>query len=372
MMISQSSNKSGGSEGDFFRILKHLKNKYYIISVFPDGNRDNMFKNYSDEYLIIPDKIFPFDKFSFKGYYFYLKFSYKKFFILYPFLKKLKKDVDICFVNSSVCVIEMILLNILRIPYVISIKEVIEPALARFIIYKFVIGNARKVIVISEYLKTLYTKVNKNDSPVIIRSAIDGDLLGELKQQMLKDAKINRNNFVIINIGVIHPLKNQMLLLKSLSNINNDISMKVKFIGPIRDLKYYNTLVEYTNKFIPKTIEVSFTNDMENKDVLKEIFNSHCVVITSKKEGMSLVFAEALFMEKPVISTKVGVMPEIIVDGENGFLINDDDYSRLSECLNVIENDRDLFRDKLFGMQSNNFDLNYYNAKHEEVIVSNC
>jgi len=42
--------------------------------------------------------------------------------------------------------------------------------------------------------------------------------------------------------------------------------------------------------------------------------------ITSVHEGFGLVLVEAMAAERPVVATRAGAMPEIVVDGETGFL----------------------------------------------------
>lgn len=62
--------------------------------------------------------------------------------------------------------------------------------------------------------------------------------------------------------------------------------------------------------------------------------------LPSVDEVFGLVFIEAMAMEKIVVGTRSGALPEIVADGENGYLIEPDDDRQLAELLlNIFELD---------------------------------
>lgn len=78
-------------------------------------------------------------------------------------------------------------------------------------------------------------------------------------------------------------------------------------------------------------------------------------LITSSNEGLPQVIYESFYHMVPVISTNVAGIPEVIINGENGFLSDAYDFKALGEqVLNLVE-DQDLAlkfaqlsREKLF------------------------
>tara|TARA_Y100000996_G_scaffold10601_1_gene8637 strand:- start:624 stop:1676 length:1053 start_codon:yes stop_codon:yes gene_type:complete len=52
-----------------------------------------------------------------------------------------------------------------------------------------------------------------------------------------------------------------------------------------------------------------------------------------------LTLLEAQLMKKPVIATNVGGIPELMINNENGFLIEKKDSKKFIECLEIIFND---------------------------------
>jgi glycosyltransferase involved in cell wall biosynthesis len=74
-----------------------------------------------------------------------------------------------------------------------------------------------------------------------------------------------------------------------------------------------------------------------------------------------LTLLEAQLMEKPVIATNVGGIPELIEDGKNGFLIEKGDYQELINKINLILNDPAL--GKLLGKTGKDYVSNNFNWK---------
>ena len=82
-----------------------------------------------------------------------------------------------------------------------------------------------------------------------------------------------------------------------------------------------------------------FTNDVE----MTSIWQNQLREITGKKvlnEGMPLVILEAMAASKPVVATKVGGIPEIIIDGKTGYLVPPYDVHRLAGAIIQLSNDR--------------------------------
>ena len=59
-------------------------------------------------------------------------------------------------------------------------------------------------------------------------------------------------------------------------------------------------------------------------------------VVSSYYESFCLVILESLACGTPVVSTKVGVAPAVIRDGENGYLVNDNSPENLADGLAAV------------------------------------
>ena len=61
-----------------------------------------------------------------------------------------------------------------------------------------------------------------------------------------------------------------------------------------------------------------------HRDPIPFLWASDVLVLPSAYEANALVVLEALACGLPVVSTRVGFAPDIVVDGENGFLVERD------------------------------------------------
>jgi glycosyltransferase involved in cell wall biosynthesis len=69
------------------------------------------------------------------------------------------------------------------------------------------------------------------------------------------------------------------------------------------------------------------------KDVGGLIFSMDIFVFPSIWEGFGLALIQAMACGRPVISTKTGIAPEIIVSGENGILVTAGNPDELSDAV---------------------------------------
>jgi glycosyltransferase involved in cell wall biosynthesis len=66
------------------------------------------------------------------------------------------------------------------------------------------------------------------------------------------------------------------------------------------------------------------------------------VTLPSRSEGFGRVLVEAACLEKPVVASRVGGTPEVVVDGETGLLVAPDDPAALADALNRLLGDPGL------------------------------
>lgn len=77
-------------------------------------------------------------------------------------------------------------------------------------------------------------------------------------------------------------------------------------------------------------------------DVSEIISTFDVAVLPSFFEGMGRVLLEAMAMEKPVVASRVGGIPDLLEHGINGFLVRPGNVEELTEALKKILTDRRL------------------------------
>ncbi|MCB0698568.1 MAG: glycosyltransferase family 4 protein [Chitinophagales bacterium] len=78
---------------------------------------------------------------------------------------------------------------------------------------------------------------------------------------------------------------------------------------------------------------VTIINRLPHDEVLTQIENADVLLLTSVEEGIANVVLEAMGIGTPVITTNVGGMSEVIVDGESGYLVPARDVSSITTTL---------------------------------------
>ena len=80
------------------------------------------------------------------------------------------------------------------------------------------------------------------------------------------------------------------------------------------------------------------------RDVPDLLAAADLLVMSSRWEGLGLVFLEAMNASLPVVATGVGGVPEVVLDGDTGLLVEPGDPEALSAAIISLLDDPDLAR----------------------------
>lgn len=179
------------------------------------------------------------------------------------------------------------------------------------------------------------TKVERIHSTGIDINKFQRKLTLEEKEKIKQELKINKNDFIILNIGELNKNKNQIMQLKAIKKLveegYNDIKLFICGNGQLKK-EYENFINE--NNLKKNIILLGYRTDI-NK--LLQIVD--CVVSTSLREGLGINILEAMASGVPIIATKNRGHNELIENGKNGYLTEKKDINKLLEkVLQVKEN----------------------------------
>jgi glycosyltransferase involved in cell wall biosynthesis len=82
----------------------------------------------------------------------------------------------------------------------------------------------------------------------------------------------------------------------------------------------------------------------ERDDVRDLLADADIFVLSSVSEGLPVSVLEAMAAELPVVASRVGGVPELVADGENGFLVPPGNPDELAAAVGRLVEDRDLRR----------------------------
>jgi len=200
-----------------------------------------------------------------------------------------------------------------------------------------------KMIFISQPLVDWALKdgVVKQDKIVKIYSGIDLDqfrpLTDDERDSARKKWNIGENDSVIGIVSKLWEGKGHEVLIETFGEIKNEIKGAMLII--VGEGYLENNLRDLVNR-LGLTDSVLFTGFQA--DIPEIIASFDIAVLPSFFEGMGRVLLEAMAMEKPVVASRVGGIPDLVKDGINGFLTTPGDTKGLAEALKKLLNDKKL------------------------------
>lgn len=154
----------------------------------------------------------------------------------------------------------------------------------------------------------------------------------------LEKSKLDNNNeaVILITVANFYPAKAHSIIIEVAQYLAK-MGYKYKWYligkGPLA-----STIKEEVKaKNLGENI--IFTGYLSSRGVKDYLSQSNIFILPSFKEGMPLAVLEAMNASLPVIVTRVGALPDFIVDGENGFLVKPNNVQELvKKIVKLIEN----------------------------------
>jgi len=151
---------------------------------------------------------------------------------------------------------------------------------------------------------------------------------------------IPNNKLIVGNIANHTSAKDLFILIDVLAELKFSLNRNdIVFVQIGEFSKKTDRLKEYA---IYKKVfkEIIFMDKIKEASSLNNQFD--VFLLTSQREGGPTSLLEAMLLGVPIVTTKVGVVPDIIVDGENGFSAEIKDAKALAQKLIKILDDKEL------------------------------
>jgi glycosyltransferase involved in cell wall biosynthesis len=352
LYISRTS-KFTGAENILLDIVNNLnKDIFYPIVVLPDsrGLFYEKLKQLNAHIFVIK---MPFLRVTYNPF-LWIWFFFSILIINFRFIFIFKKnmiDIVVCHTIQEAIYV-FIPCKILRRKLIVCFKNILNKRWKKKVRAKFCEIFTDKIIAVSKKAAEDFTlfasKSYQNDKMVsVIYDGIDyGKYMKNFKETNILSKYFNRNDndFLIINIGNLTELKGQLLLLEAIATKKlSSASLRVLLIGEVydkSDLAYKEKLINFIDKnnLKEKVFLLGYQKDIRNfvnsSDVLV-----HCPVID---DALPRVILEAFCFKKVVIATRVGGIPEMVIDSKNGFLCKVDKNDLASKIFYVYKNIKKL------------------------------
>jgi glycosyltransferase involved in cell wall biosynthesis len=191
--------------------------------------------------------------------------------------------------------------------------------------------DASKVIALSQAEADQYQRAGVPDEKIsIVPNGID---LSEYRDLPSKGAfkekfGINCGEKIVLYLGRIHWIKGIDLLVKAFANVVREMNgVRLVVVGP--DDGYLAEL-EALIKSLKIENNVLISGPLYGKDKLEVYVDADLYVLPSRHETFPIGLLEAYACEKPVISSMVEGLNNLVIDNVTGFLVNCGDAKQLS------------------------------------------
>lgn len=337
----------GGSHSRIFSMSGELKkeNIEYIIAM-PDGNGE------AHEYAKVagitsyPCELgTPHFIRDFKTFLLNIRYLYRFIPCILSLIKIIKsEDVKIVHLNGLLCIQGAIAAKLMRRPIVWHLYYgTIYPKYLIKGLRTIIKLAADKVVNISGGTRK-YFMMDSSIEDTIIYEPVDlkvfnPDSISQERRNMLKgELGIDEKEIILGTVGNVTWVKGYENMIEALAIIKKKYKrIKLLITGKILDtqMEYYSRLKKIASSFgLDGDVHLlGWRTDIPEILSIMDIF-----ILPSLKEGTPISILEAMSMKVPVIASRVGGIPEQVIDCETGILVTPGDAFEIAlSILNLLE-----------------------------------
>lgn len=173
----------------------------------------------------------------------------------------------------------------------------------------------------------------RSDSIDVVYNGIKDHSSMDIDENSLKDQfSIPKESLILGTISRLQPIKNQKMMISAFKKVHDEFSNSHLLIVGDGEIKQD---LELLTQELSLTDCVTFTGFQNDPYVFHKIID--VFLLSSFSEGTSMTVLESMSFSKPCVLTQVGGNPEIITDGEGGYLVESDDVEQFSKrCLELL------------------------------------
>ena len=150
-------------------------------------------------------------------------------------------------------------------------------------------------------------------------------------------ALASRGYMLLLAVGRLHSVKNHAFLVQACARLKQ---RGIRFLCLIAGEGPERKSLEYLIAQLSLNDEVKLLGHLARAQLELYYAMADLVVLTSRSEGIPLVLMEAMAREKLVLAPAITGIPELVIDGETGFLFQSgslEDFLRCVEFLSAMD-----------------------------------
>ncbi len=239
-------------------------------------------------------------------------------------------------------------------------------------ITKFSIEKSDGVTAVSTYLRDITCKeFDINRHIEMIPNFVNCDVFRRPEASELRSKYAPKGEKVLVHVSNFRPVKRVMDVVEIFDRVQREVPSRLLMVGDGPDRSNAEWLVR--NKHLG--CQVVF---LGKQDSIAEILSiADLMLLPSETESFGLVALEAMACEVPVVASRVGGLPEVVRDGEDGFLVPVGDVNGMAaRAIDILsdENKRTAMGSNARQQAHQNFCaykiIERYEAFYERVIQS--
>lgn len=208
-----------------------------------------------------------------------------------------------------------------------------------FAVTKFSIEESDCVTSVSQWLKHETQRIFKPDHHIhVIPNFVDVETFRPRDVEARRKELASPDEKVVLHISNFRPVKNLSAVVKTFVRVRQQIGARLLLVGDGPERLRVERMVEKLG-IAPCVSFLGSQAYIEDILPLADAF-----LLPSFHESFGLVILEAMAAGVPVVATNVGGPPEVVVEGESGFLRAPEDIDGMVEALMRVFGDNDMAR----------------------------
>jgi glycosyltransferase involved in cell wall biosynthesis len=135
----------------------------------------------------------------------------------------------------------------------------------------------------------------------------------------------------VVCVGRLSEQKGQRLLIEAAARLAaKGIALEIVLAGDGELRPVLESMAQHSGQ------KIRITGWLSSEQVRDEILAARALVLPSLAEGLPVVLMEAMALRRPVLTTYVAGIPELVRPGENGWLVPSGDVDELTAALEDV------------------------------------
>jgi len=202
---------------------------------------------------------------------------------------------------------------------------------------KFVISQAKKIIVANEYEKKIFSELTDENKIEVVRNGIN---LENMKSTIDFKKKYAISHDYFLFLGRFHEVKGLDTLLEAMNLIkNNPLMSTTKLVIMGVDFGFEKKMLSMIKEMNLDNV-VKIIKNPPREDVISAYNESEFLVLPSRWELSPLTPLEGFAFKKPTISTKAHGIPYTLHDRKDSILVEPGNFEELGDVIVELLNDK--------------------------------